>query len=84
MCYSPRVNRNDKHSANGNTAVQGVEFQDVRTTIVMPHALDRNIQILSVQQDKTKNDIIKEALRQYVLEHKLNPDALPRLVAIYD
>ena len=54
-------------------------FGDVRTTIIIPHELDRNLQVLGVQNEKTKNDIVKEALRSYVAQAGLDPDRIPKI-----
>ena len=59
-------------------------YEDVRTTVIIPHALDRNLQVLSVQSEKGKNDLIKEALREFIVPHNLNPDAIPRITVTYE
>lgn len=61
-----------------------VAFSDVRTTIIIPHTFDRNLQVLSVQEDQGKNDLIKEAIREYIVRRGLNPEALPRISISYD
>ena len=65
------------------TTVQKLAFEDIRTTVVLPYAFDRNLQVLSVTIEKTKNDIIKEAIQQYLEKQGLNPSALPRITVTY-
>ncbi len=58
-------------------------FEDIRTTIVLPYSMDRNLQVLSLTTDKSRNDLIKDALKLYLESHGLNPSAMPKIQITY-
>ena len=55
----------------------------MRTTVVLPTTLDRNLQVLSLTNGKTKNAIIKAALRKFVKDAGLRPDEEPKIEVSY-
>ncbi len=55
----------------------------VRTTIVIPTAVDRNLQVLSLQTGLTKNGVIKRALREFIEGNGLRPDENPKIKVSY-
>jgi predicted DNA-binding protein len=53
----------------------------VRTTIVLPVALDQNLEILCAQEGKTKNKAVIEALDVMIRKAGLQPFKQPKKVA---
>ena len=60
-----------------------VTYEDIRTTVILPYAIDRNLQVLSLTTDTSRNDLIKEALREFLKNRGLNPSALPKIQVSY-
>ena len=54
-----------------------------RTTIVIPLSSDQNLQVLSLKTGCTKNDVIKAALRAYLISQGLQPDSSPKIDVRY-
>ncbi len=55
----------------------------VRTTVVLPTVLDRNLQVLSLTKGESKNFIITAALRKFVQDAGLRPDEEPKIAVSY-
>jgi len=54
----------------------------VRTTIVLPAALDQNLEILCTKQASSKNDVVIEALKAVLKKAGLDPLKTPTSVKI--
>jgi hypothetical protein len=55
----------------------------VRTTLVLPHTLDLNLEVLCATQGLSKSEAVKMALTQFLEERGLQPDKTPRTVITY-
>jgi hypothetical protein len=55
----------------------------IRTTVVLPSALDRNIQALCLANGLSKNELIKTALREFLEKKGLRPDQIPKIAVSY-
>ncbi len=56
----------------------------VRTTVVFPEILDRNLNICSLKMDLSKNDVIKRALTEFIRAQGLEPDRAPKISVQYE
>ncbi len=54
----------------------------VRTTIVLPAALDQNLEIYCAREAKTKNEAVIEALKTMLKKGGLEPLRLPKTVKV--
>jgi hypothetical protein len=52
----------------------------IRTTIVLPAALDQNLEIFCAREGKSKNEAVIQALKTMLEEAGLEPLKLPRSV----
>lgn len=75
--------------ARNNGTLDRKPFNDMidddiaRTTIVLPASLDQNLQVLSLKVGCTKNEVIKAAVRAYLLSQGLQPDQKPKINVSY-
>lgn len=63
--------------------MEKVAYDDIRTTVILPYSLDRNLQVLSLTTDKSRNDLIKVAIGEFLERQGLNPSALPKIQISY-
>jgi len=66
-------------SAGAGARTSGV----VRTTLVLPSNLDRNLEIYCAMMRLSKADAVKEALATFLKERGLQPDKQPRVEVLY-
>ena len=59
------------------------QAKDRRTTIILPTALDKNLEALALLQDVGKGEIIRRALIEYVRAAGLHPQKLPNVEISY-
>ena len=55
----------------------------VRTTIIIPSSLKRNVEALARIRKLSQGEIIERALRAYLESEGLNPDRIPVLTVSY-
>jgi 6-phosphogluconolactonase/glucosamine-6-phosphate isomerase/deaminase len=55
----------------------------VRTTLVLPDVLDRNLEIWCALNGRSKADVVKEALSSFLSQRGLQPDKRPRTEVNY-
>ena len=53
-----------------------------RTTIVLPVALDDNLEIYAIQSGLKKNDVIKRALTDFLTQQGLQPHRRPKDIKV--
>jgi hypothetical protein len=53
-----------------------------RTTLVLPLALDQNLELFAVQKGLPKGEIIKRVLAEYLKKEGLQPDKRPRTISV--
>jgi hypothetical protein len=53
-----------------------------RITILIPAGLDQNLEICRLKLGISKNDVIKQALIDFVKANKLDPDKTPRRLTV--
>jgi hypothetical protein len=54
----------------------------VRTTIVLPAALDQNLVIFCAREEKTKSEVVVEVLKELLTKKGLQPLTFPTAVKI--
>jgi hypothetical protein len=57
--------------------------EHVRTTLLLPATLDRNLEFLAVTTGSSKSDIVKKALFDYLAKSGLEPSKTPTLTVSY-
>ena len=55
----------------------------VRTTILLPETLNKNLEVLSLKMGETKSDIVRNALSNYLEAKGLDPSSLPNITVSY-
>lgn len=45
--------------------------------IVLPEAVDKNLEVLGVILGQSKNRIVEDAVKQFLIAHGLQPDKMP-------
>jgi hypothetical protein len=70
-------------SESANTAVAPAEKRFSRTTVILPEALKRNIDLLAASNRRPIGEVIREALAQYVSQHGLVPEVVPQVKFSY-
>jgi hypothetical protein len=86
------MNKGKNGNGNGNGVAVATASQEsirsrgslgddgiARMTIVIPSSMDQNLQVLSLKVGCTKNDVIKTALRAYLISQGLQPDSRPKI-----
>ncbi len=69
--------------ASNGTVTPRVSRRDyIRTTIVLPAALDQNLEIFCAREAKSKNEVVIEGLKVVLKKGGLEPFRLPRAVKI--
>lgn len=66
---------------NGTSHVAGRNH--VRTTMVLPAALDQNLEIYCARKATTKNKAVIEALKTMLKKDGLDPLKLPKTIKIH-
>ncbi len=56
----------------------------IRTTIIIPATLDQNLEVLRIQKNSTKNELIATALSNFIRDNHLEPDKTPNISVSYD
>lgn len=67
--------RRHLHSADPN--------ERIRVTLVIPYALDRNIEACSLKEGRLKHEVVKDALESYLVARSFSPDKLPKIEVSY-
>jgi transposase InsO family protein len=55
----------------------------VRTTLVLPDVLDRNLEVWCAMNGRSKGDAVKEALTVFLTQRGLRPNKRPRVEISY-
>ncbi len=53
-----------------------------RTTIVLPLALDQNLELYAVRVGASKNDVIKKVLADFLVQQGMQPFKTPKSVEV--
>ena len=69
----------DKGKGNGNGTVKKWE----RTTIFLPGALNRNLDLLSIMRGIPKGEIVRTALSEHLVNQGLEPEQEPSVQVSY-
>jgi hypothetical protein len=56
---------------------------DLRTTIIIPETLDKNLAVFSLRAGTSKNEVIKTAIREFLIGKGLRPDEQPQIEVRY-
>ncbi len=68
----------------GNTATRSVvaSANSARTTVVLPVALDENLEVYSLKVGVPKGEIIKQLIANHLVTQGLQPDRRPRSIEV--
>lgn len=53
-----------------------------RTTVVLPTALDQNLEVCALRMGVPKNDVIKRAVTEFLVSAGLRPEMTPRTIEV--
>ena len=65
-----------------NVAVSAPLTLTTRTTVVLPVALDQNLELFAVKTGVSKGDVIKRVLTEYLTKQGFQPDKSPKSISI--
>jgi hypothetical protein len=74
-----------KTSGSSTKAVElaaGASLKAVRTTVIFPKAMDRNLEICQLKLGLSRNEAIQQALRQFIELQGLDPEKIPRAIDV--
>lgn len=71
---------NGSHSFELPTVATGSRI--VRTTIVVSAEIDLNLEICRIKKGCSKNDVVKEALRKYLIDEGFDPTKPPKNLGV--
>jgi hypothetical protein len=57
----------------------GQEPKNIRTTLVLPHTLDRNLEAWCLVEGITKSEVVRLALTEFLTQQGLRPDEKPTI-----
>ena len=63
-------------------ASNGYRHRTIRTTIVLPEALDQNLELYALQKGVPKVEVIKHALHEHLTAEGLQPGRSPRNIEV--
>jgi len=72
-----------QQKATGFQVKTGTGSETARTTIVIPATLDKNIELCRLKLGLSKNDLIKEALANFLRNHNFDPNSNPIIDVSY-
>jgi len=75
-----RRRRNSRDQAPAGPVDHGEEL--TRTTIFLTENLSRNLDLLAIQEGKSKGELIREVMSRYLREHGFHPDRRPARVNV--
>jgi len=64
------------------TALAEIGPSTTRTTLVLPLALDQNLELFSVKCGISKGEVIKKALADYLTRHGFQPMKRPKSISV--
>jgi len=70
---------------SGNTKNESAQSTEVfvRTTLVLPDTLDRNLEVMCAVMGLNKSQAVRDALTEFLIKHGFQPDKKPRTVIGY-
>ena len=75
-----RTNGNGHWNGNGHAADNGQMF---RTTVFLPDVLDQNLAVLSLRENRSKSDLLRDALSEFLTKNGLKPTRKPKVSVEY-
>jgi hypothetical protein len=65
-----------------DSATSGSAVETTRTTLVLPVALDQNLELYAVQEGLPKSEVIKRVLADYLAKKGFQPDRRPKSITV--
>ena len=68
-----------RSATNGTHAGSAQAPKTIRTTVILPFVLDRNLEVYCLRNGHMKTEILTAALSEFLRKRGVRPDKLPKV-----